>query len=184
MATENELIQEYARVTAELTTHEAGVEKAKEARKGIAKQLFELHGKGHVYDFGDGKPMIIVKSKSDTYFFTPKDKWKKGGRKKKAPAEPKKVEVSATLRAKAEVQNVPVPEGARTKTEPPPTEPPAEATERYKPPRYDGPNIPAASPELTVKLEQQAPKEAPSKAPELTGDPDVDALAQALAELE
>lgn len=173
MATDDELIKDYGRVSAELKHHEDGVEKAKEARKEIAKQLFERHGKGHVYDLGDGVAMIIVASKAQTYFFTPKEKWKKGGRKKKA--KPEVIEASATLTAKGGVQNVPVPKGAVLKSEPPPSVPPEQTlvVERL------------AGGELTVKLEQQAPEEAPTKAaPEPTGDADIDALAAALAELE
>lgn len=158
MATQDELIAEYNRVSAELKEHEAGVEKAKEGRKEIARQLFELNGKGHVYDLGDGVPMIIVASKAKTYFLTPKDKWKKGGRKKKAPT--KKVIVHD------QVVEVPV------------EEPPKKGRVIQAEAVLTG----RGSAGVVEPKPEPAPVEAPSEP-----DPDqeeIDALAAALAELE
>lgn len=178
MASQDELVQEYNKISASLKEHEAGAEKAKEARKEIARQLFELNGKGHVYDLGDGVPMIIVASKTKTYFFTPKEKWKKGGRKKKpatkkmivhdqvveVPAEEAKpegriVQAEAVLTARGSVEEkVPVPESAVVKTDPPEDEPtPVEA-----------------SPEPVAEPEKKAEG----------SDPDIDELTAALAEIE
>jgi hypothetical protein len=177
MATQEELIEQYNRASAELAEHEAGVERAKTARKEIAQQLFELNGKGHTYDLGDGVPMIIVASKSKTYFFTPKEKWRKGGRPKK-PAVKKKIvgmkvveepeqgrviQAEATLTATGKAGVVPVPESAAVKTDPPASEPPERASE----------------PEPVVEDKPEQPAVEPA-----SEEDDVDALAAALAALE
>lgn len=80
----NDSFENYKRLNTELTQLEARMETVRSERAATAQQLFEQDGKGVVYDLGDGVPMIIVASKAKTYFFTPKDKWKKSGRTPKA----------------------------------------------------------------------------------------------------
>jgi hypothetical protein len=182
MATQEELIAEYVRVNAQYKAHEAGLEKTKAERKELARQLFELNGKGHIYDLGDGVAMMIVRSKGGSYFFTPKEKWQKGGRKKKgavkkkivgmqvvdeADVQPKKgrvIQAEATLTGKG---SMPMPDGAAVKTDPPASEAPQE------------------EPEAEVVAEpqpKQAPVEAPSEPEE--DQAEIDALAAALAEID
>jgi len=168
MATQEELIAEYNKAAAALTHHEAGVEKAKESRKEIARQLFEQNGKGHVYDLGDGVPMIIVASKAKTYFLTPKEKWKRGGRKKKVAVKKKIVGM--------QVVEEPVPEDERSEAAPKGRIIQAEATLTAKG-SVGVAAEPAQEPEPAPEPEQ-APVEAPSE------DEDMDELAKVLADLD
>ncbi len=134
--------ERYKQTAAELAAMEANLVKLKDERSALAKALFEQHGKGHVYDLGDGVPMIIVTSKNGTHFFTPKDKWRGKPRKEKAPKPAKVatkkvivnervvevpvrrvVEVSATLKPAAAMTQkapvVPIPASAAVKSDPP-----------------------------------------------------------------
>ena len=175
----DDLLAEYTAIAGELVKLESQVDALKSRRSEAAKALFERDGKGHVYEVG-GVPMLVVTSKTGTYFFTPKDKWrrKKGeakGKPKKRrvivgeqvveleegqpdPAPRRRVEVKATLRPSS---------GAAMDggSEPPPEPPPGE-----------GPH--------TTVIEKVPPKaEEPAPEPKKP-DPELDPLEAALAELD
>lgn len=114
------VIEKYKAVAGELEGLESRAEALKLERGALAKQLFERDGKGHVYDLGDGKPMIIVSSKNKTYFFSPKDKWSgrpKGSKKAIVNGEivevptvsPRRIEASAVLTSKGELATADLP---------------------------------------------------------------------------
>jgi hypothetical protein len=71
-----DLVAEYVKLTGDVAKLEAAINTCKNRKSVIAQTLFDQNGKGHVYDLGNGEPMIISSSKSGTRFFSPKDKWK------------------------------------------------------------------------------------------------------------
>ena len=112
MATEQELIELYNDANGRLKAAEKGVASLKEERGESAKQLYAIHGKGHLYDLGDGVEMLLLCSKTGTCYFTPKDKWtKKKGKKPKKRIDGKAarvIEVSAELKPAASVEAIPL----------------------------------------------------------------------------
>lgn len=95
--TNEEQITEWKKLASDITKLEAALEATKLKRSAVVKSLFDEHGKGHVYDLGTGKEMVISTTKIGTHFFTPKDKWT-GPRKPRAKKE-KPVEGEAVVDA-------------------------------------------------------------------------------------
>lgn len=83
------LLDECVQVSTDLSDMEGKVASMKARRNELACRLYERDGPGVTYDLGDGRPMILSKSRSGGYFFTPKDKWKRREEKrKKKPTTP------------------------------------------------------------------------------------------------
>lgn len=96
------LLEECVQVSTALSDMEDEVTSLKARRNELAQRLYERDGPGVVYDMGDGRPMILSKSRSGGYFFTPKDKWKRREEKRK------KKHTTPTRRGKVEPAKKPV----------------------------------------------------------------------------
>lgn len=105
--TNEEQIAEWKKLSGDITKLEAALEATKIKRNAVVKSLFDEHGKGHVYDLGTGKEMVISTTKIGTHFFTPKDKWtgpRKPRAKKEKPAEGEAVDAAPKADPKATFQ--------------------------------------------------------------------------------
>lgn len=66
-------LDEYERLSKEMTRFKKAFEAARQARNDIASKYFKRDGRGHVYNI-DGVDMIVSTTKSGSHYFVPKNR--------------------------------------------------------------------------------------------------------------
>lgn len=184
---EPELVERYKDLSAKLVGLDADMSVLKKEREGVCKQLLATDGKGHVYDLGDGMPMVITTTKVGTHYMAPKNKWMKAGKVPKPPKAPKVAKAPKpaaeaaepkplTRRAIVGGKIVEMPVERNPSSPPPPVE--------VQTPQSSA--APTLVPDAGVQkqpevVERVVTPKAPAKPP---AEPEVDPLAAALAALD